>query len=171
MIRRLLSRPWFAFLGALAVLGCADSSGLPPRSRVSGTVTYNGKPLERGTISFVPADAKGRAAGGSVVDGRFSLTTQDPNDGALPGKYRVAIQAKEAGDLSKVDLKIKTRRDGRVTEDEKKAMLALYPQKAAAKAAVATKSLIPSKYGSAETSGLTYEVKAGSNQAEFPLTD
>jgi hypothetical protein len=171
MTRKISSRLWPTLTAAVVVLGCGDSSGLPPRHRVSGTVTYKDKPLERGTISFAPADEKGRAAGGTIVDGRYSLTTQDSDDGALPGKYRVAIQAKEVGDLANVDLKIKKTREGRVTEAEKKAMAAVFPQKAAARAAVAAKSLIPARYASPETSGLTYEVKEQSNTADFPLTD
>jgi hypothetical protein len=166
-----LVRLWLTLPAALVVLGCSDTSGLPSRVRVSGTVTYQGKPLERGTISFSPVDAGGRGAGGSIVDGRYSLTTLDQDDGALPGKYRVSILAKEVGDLSTVDLKIKKTREGRATEDEKKAMAAVFPQKAAAKAAAAAKSLIPARYGSPESSGLTYEVKQASSNADFPLTD
>jgi hypothetical protein len=166
-----VARLWLGFPAALVVLGCGDTGGLPPRVRISGMVTYNGKPLERGTISFTPVDAKGRGAGGSIAEGRYSLTTQDQDDGALPGKYRVSILAREAGDVSKVDLKIKKTREGRTTEDEKKAMAAVFPQKAAARAAAAAKSLIPARYGSPETSGLTYEVKDASSKADFPLTD
>jgi hypothetical protein len=154
-----------------AVVGCGDSSGLAKRYPVSGTVTYHGKPLERGTISFAPADGKGRAAGGAITDGRYSLTTQDPDDGALPGKYRVGILAKEA-DPSKVDLKIKKLRGGATTEAEKKAMAAVYPQKVAARAAAAAKNLIPARYSSPETSGLTVEVKEQSNTGvDFELKD
>ncbi len=156
---------------AAAVVGCGDSSGLARRYPVSGTVTYNGKPLQRGTISFAPADGKGRAAGGTITDGRYSLTTHDPDDGALPGKYKVGILAKEA-DSSKVDLKIKKLRGGPATEAEKKAMAAVYPQKVAARAAATAKNLIPARYSSPETSGLAVEVKEQSNTGvDFELKD
>jgi hypothetical protein len=162
---------WVALPAVAAALGCGDSSGLPPRYRVSGTVTYNGKPLERGTINFAPADGKGRAAGGTITDGRYSLTTQDPDDGALPGKYKVSVVAK-ATDPSKVDLKIKKPREGSQTEAEKKAMAMVFPQKVAALAAAKAKSLIPARYISPETSGLTFEVKEQSNTAaDFDLKD
>jgi hypothetical protein len=130
-------------------------------------VTYNGKPLEKGTINFTPADAKGRGAGGTITDGRYSLTTQDPNDGALPGKYRVTVLSK-ATDASTVDLKIK---GAPQTEAEKKAMATVFPQKVAAKAAAAAKNLIPAKYSLAETSKLEFEVKEQSNTFDIPLTD
>jgi hypothetical protein len=170
MIRKNVSCLVFAILIVTAVLGCGDSSGLPTRYRVSGTVTYNSKLLERGTISFAPADGKGRAAGGTITDGRYSLTTHDLDDGAIPGKYNVGILAKEA-DPSKVDLKIKKLRGGTTTEAEKKAMAAVYPQKVAARAAAAAKNLIPAKYSSPETAGLTAEVKEQSNTVNFELED
>ena len=155
---------------ALTILGCADDTGLAKRYPVSGMVTYKGTPLESGTINFAPADAKGRAAGGTITDGKYSLTTQDPNDGAIPGKYRVSVVAKLI-DRSQVDLKIKKPREGAITEAEKKAMAIVFPQKVAARAAATAKNLIPAKYSSPETSGLTTDVKEQSNNADFPLTD
>ena len=102
MNRKKVSRLVLAIPALVAVLGCGDDSGLSRRYRVSGTVIYNGKPLERGNISFTPDGSGGRAAGGMIVNGSYSLTTHDPDDGcALPGKYKVSIQAKEA-DASKV---------------------------------------------------------------------
>jgi hypothetical protein len=154
----------------LALVGCGDSTGLAPRYRVTGMVTYNGKPLEQGTIKFMPDKSEGRSAGGTIVDGRYSLTTQDPDDGALPGTYKVSIVSRLV-DVSKVDLKIKKPREGAVTEAEKKAMATVFPQKVAAQAAAKAKNVIPSKYSLPETSGLTFEVKEKSNTADFPLTD
>ena len=58
--------------------GCGDSSGLPRRYAVSGTVTYNGKSLDRGNINFVPDGPEGRAAGGTIVNGQYSLTDSRP---------------------------------------------------------------------------------------------
>jgi hypothetical protein len=159
------------FTFALAIVeafsGCGDDSGLPKRYPVSGTVSHNGKPLEKGNINFAPDGPEGRAAGGTIVDGRYSLTTHDPDDGAVPGKYKVSVIAKLI-DASKVDLKIK----GASTEEAKKALATVFPQKVAARASAAGKSLIPSKYSSPETSGLTFEVKAQSNTAtDFDLKD
>jgi hypothetical protein len=171
MIRKTVVSLWVALPVVTIVLGCGDSSGLARRYPVSGTVNYNGKPLEGGTISFAPADGKGRAAGGAITEGHYSLTTQDPDDGAIPGKYKVGILAKEA-DRSRVDLKIKKGREGTATEKEKKAMAVVFPQKVAARAAAAAKNLIPAKYSSPETSGLVVEVKEQSNTGvDFDLKD
>jgi hypothetical protein len=157
----------FALPIVAALSGCGDDSGLPRRYSVSGTVSYNGKLLEKGNINFAPDGPEGRAAGGTIVDGRYSLTTHDTDDGAVPGKYKVSVVAKMI-DASKVDLNIK----GAATEEAKKAMAAVFPQKVAARAAAAVKILIPSKYSSPETSGLTFEVKPQSNTGtDFDLKD
>src|SRR5882672_87624 len=57
--------------GAAVVLitGCGDG-----RVRVSGTVLFEGKPVEEGIIAFVPADGKGPTTGGPISDGRYDLT-------------------------------------------------------------------------------------------------
>jgi hypothetical protein len=171
MIRKSIFCLGITIPAVLAVLGCGDSTGLPPRYRVSGTVTYNGKPVEKGTVTFTPAKSEGRAAGGTIVAGSYSLTTLDPDDGALPGSYKVSIIAKET-DTSKVELKIKKPREGAQTEAEKKAMATVYPQKVAARAAAMAKNLVPAKYSTPETSGLTYEVKDQSDTAaNFDLKD
>jgi hypothetical protein len=165
MIRNSLR--FLIFIPAVAAPGCGDESGLPQRYHVSGTVSYNGKPLEMGTIQFTPDGPGGRAAGGTITGGAYSLTTQDPGDGAIPGKYKVAVVARTS-DASKVDLKIK----GATTTEAKKAIAVVFPQKVAARAAAAGKSLIPAKYSSPETSGLSLEVKPQSNTGvDFNLKD
>jgi hypothetical protein len=167
MVRKTVSCLVSAIPTLAILVGCGDDSGLPKRYPVSGTVTYNGKLLEKGNINFAPDGPGGRAAGGSIVDGRYSLTTQDPDDGAVPAKYKVSVVSKST-DTSKIDLKIK----GATSEDAKKAIAAVFPQKVAAKAAAKAKNLIPAKYNSPETSGLTFEVKPQSNSGvDFDLKD
>ncbi len=171
MIRRNVGLLVFVIPAVAIVFGCGDDSGLATRYPVSGMVTYNGKPLERGNISFAPDGPGGRAAGGTIVEGHYTLTTQEPDDGALPGKYKVSVVAKET-DPSKVELKVKKRGEGTLSEAEKKSVAAMYPQKIAAKATAAAKSLIPAKYNSPTTSGLSHEVKEEASSAvNFELKD
>ena len=47
-----------AGLGLVTVLGCGDDTGLAQRYPVSGTVTYNGDPVEKGRIDFIPTQAE-----------------------------------------------------------------------------------------------------------------
>jgi hypothetical protein len=157
-------------LAAAACVGCGDDSGLPRRYHVSGTVTYNGKRLEKGTMNFTPDGTEGRAAGGTITDGQYSLTTHHPDDGAVPGKYKVSIMAKEA-DPSKVEVKVKRPGKQALTEAQQNAIRLQFREQIAGKADAAAKSLIPVKYSSPELSGLTFEVKQQSNSANFDLKD
>jgi hypothetical protein len=57
-----------AFL--LLPAGCSDSR----LATVTGTITVDGRPLEKGSISFFPADGKGPTAGSDVKDGKYTAT-------------------------------------------------------------------------------------------------
>jgi len=147
-----------AFLGLLGVAGCGDDSGLGQRYAVSGTVTYNGQPVENGQISFVPVDqTKQRAANGFIQGGRYSLTTVAPQDGALPGEYKVTITSKEA-DNSQV-IKTIMEKGGGARQAE------------VGKATAKAKDRVPAKFQLPETSGLTAKVEEHSNTIDFPLKD
>lgn len=138
----------------LTFLGCGADDGLESRYPVSGKVTYKGEKVKTGSVSFVPADVNsGRAAGGEIQDGYYSLTTLTPGDGAMSGKYKVSIISENV-DLSKAFAEA----DG-----------GALPEAAVAKAR--RKSLIPRKYGSVSTSDMTAEVKAERNSIDFDLKD
>jgi len=152
-------RPWTALLasmGIVACLGCGDDTGLARRYPVSGKVTYKGAPVEKGRIGFEPTTPDARPAAGQTENGRYSLTTLAPGDGALPGKYRVTILSQEM-DTSEMQSIAK---GGQFHHD-----------KAFAKALKTAKQLVPSKYNLADTSGLEKEVKAESNSIDFDLVD
>jgi hypothetical protein len=55
-------------LTLVLALGCGGGA-MPV---VSGTVTLDGQPVANGSISFVPLDGKGRTAGGTITDGKYS---------------------------------------------------------------------------------------------------
>jgi hypothetical protein len=66
--------------------GCSRHGGVP----IQGEVTFDGKPVEKGTISLEPADGNGPVAGGRITAGKYQLT----GVGApLPGKKIVRITA------------------------------------------------------------------------------
>ena len=78
--------------GVLVVLcaGCGHGSGPVP---VRGVVKVEGQPVANAAVVFVAQDPGGRDAYGSTdANGVFRLTTTNPDDGALPGKYKVVIQ-------------------------------------------------------------------------------
>lgn len=78
---------------AFALLsGCGESS--PQSSPVSGTITYQGKSLESGTIIFVPDESKGThgpiAHSRIQANGTYLLRTEEGLN-VPPGWYRVTI--------------------------------------------------------------------------------
>jgi hypothetical protein len=72
-----------------ALSGCGGDTDGAKAVPAGGLVKYKGKPLEQGTIQFVPEI--GRAAHGTIQDGKFTLTTHKEGDGAIPGKHKVGI--------------------------------------------------------------------------------
>ena len=145
-----------AALGVAIAGGCGDDTGLAPRYAVTGKVSYNGQSVEKGRISFVPEATEGRPAAGFIENGNYSLTTLAPDDGAIPGKYKVTILATQ------------------VDNSEMKAIAKggqFHHDKAFAKAHKNAKALVPSKYALADTSGLEREVAAQSNRLDFELGD
>lgn len=59
------------------------------RYPLSGKVTYDGQPIDWGSISFLPLDAEHRVSGGMITDGIYSVPEEK---GANAGKHRVEIR-------------------------------------------------------------------------------
>jgi len=86
-------------VAAVAADGCRRGPRVVP---VSGVVEVDGAPLTSGAITVVPD--RGRAASGTIgTDGRFTLTTFVPGDGAILGRHRVVVIAHQ--DLGRMRLK------------------------------------------------------------------
>lgn len=81
------------FTGVVAcVVGCSEES--IERVPVSGQVLLDGKPLQYGTIRVEPSGAR-MAASKLDSEGRFSLMTYAPGDGAPLGTHSVAVNGAE----------------------------------------------------------------------------
>jgi hypothetical protein len=80
-------------LFAIGLSGCGPGDRLAVYP-VSGVIKFNGAPMKGGgSIAFLPKESRpGKMPGGTIAeDGTYSLTTYEPDDGALPGEYRVVI--------------------------------------------------------------------------------
>jgi len=55
---------------------------------VQGEVTYAGEPALSGTIVFEPADGQGPTAGGTIENGRYTITKEA---GVTPGEKKVRV--------------------------------------------------------------------------------
>jgi len=97
----------------LAVAGCRPSGEqLAP---VKGKVLYRGRPLQGGTIVFIPDASRGThgnlAVGDIQPDGTFLLKTNDVL-GAVPGHHKVTIswlQPQTSGIVPQSQLPVKYR--------------------------------------------------------------
>lgn len=124
----------------VGVSGCSD--GRLALGKINGVVTIDGEPLEMGQIVFVTDT---RRAFGTIEDGQIvDVTTYQAGDGVAVGNHRVAIRPKvDEAELMKPPSKRS-------------------PSK--------TDVMVPSKYHKAETSGLSVEIKKGTNELQFELT-
>lgn len=80
-------RFWWAFTvcGLVLAAGCGKKM-----ITVEGNVTWQGKAVDSGSISFAPADGKGPTLGGGIKDGKYKL---EGAGGVTPGKKTVTIMA------------------------------------------------------------------------------
>ena len=130
--------------------GCGGEPGLV---KVTGRITYKGRPVSRGQVFFTPEKASTRAADSALdADGRYRLGTFDVGDGAYVGAYQVSVvargepKAKPEGKKAKAFMEEDLQNSG--------------------------DPLIPRKYFSPETSKLRAEVTADkTNDFTFDLTD
>jgi hypothetical protein len=90
-----------AIAAALMLAGSGCGSGAAKLYKVSGKVTLDGAPVSEATVEFEPIDPTGgqkTASGRTGSDGTFSLTTNTSGDGAMAGKYKVAIKKLKASE-------------------------------------------------------------------------
>jgi hypothetical protein len=65
-------------IGTLALMmflfaGCGSNA-----TRIAGKVTFNGTPVEEGSISFEPVDGKGTVLGGPITAGKYEINVDLP---------------------------------------------------------------------------------------------
>lgn len=134
------------------LVGCSESSDTVP---VRGSVEFDGKPIGGATVTFVPIGNKGGISKGTTAaDGTFELQLigQNPLPGAKVGNHSVAISAVE----------VQAPGQGGGKNIGSLSMATAAPK---------VRSLLPEKYGSVTTSGLSFEVRAGEeNVAAFALS-
>lgn len=140
----------------LFILGCGGPKNLSGLVPGEGVITLNGEKLEGATITFSPekSDGTSRSAGASSEnDGKFKITTLNPEDGIYPGEYTVTVQ--------KFILLGPEPTEEQIREASDKSIDLPFRE---------MKSMIPVKYGKAETSGLKITIPAtGDKNIEIAL--
>jgi len=78
---------------------------------VSGTVTYNGQPVDKLRVSFSPEPVGDNfsvgpySKGTTNAEGKFSLKTRYDDTGALPGKHKLSFQYSDISETAMSDLR------------------------------------------------------------------
>jgi hypothetical protein len=125
----------------LVPFGCGSKDQLV---KLEGVVTLDGEPVEGAIVSFLPDEGGGRFASGvTAKDGSFRLMTYKPDDGALPGDYRVTVTL-----IPDDDEEGKGKEEAPANEkaESGKDMMAAMSRVAAAKQKALEKSPIPAIY-------------------------
>lgn len=130
-------------ISSLLVMGCGD--GGPKLVKATGKVTYQGEPLPKATVVFVPDGEERTAFATTDEQGEFVITTNG-RPGAIPGSYKVAVTA------------IRLLRE--VTEEEAISMSneQIYANQ---------ESLIPVKYNNGISSGIVATVSNNPSENQF----
>ena len=130
----------------VCIAGCGQTYRVKT-VRASGTVTYQGQPVEHAILFLVPDNPKSAKAAPNAnaetdSNGHFVVSTYSVGDGAVPGNYLVGISKP-------------------------------VPDPATANDPVpGTLNALPERYQNPTTSGLKVTVDAGKkNDVKFELTD
>lgn len=145
---------WMSVTSLLLVsAGCSREEG-EPTHKVSGTVTQKGSPVEGAIVTFTPSPNGVAASGVTDESGVYQLTTRSSGDGAVIGKYRVAIMKYQV-------------QQKKVPEQAP----AAYSENLAemAKPSALPKNLLPPKFANPETSKLEADVIKGENKFDFKV--
>jgi hypothetical protein len=133
--------------------GCSRDPNMPKLGTVHGKVTFKGKPVESGIVTFNPIPGKGgetgqNASGQIESDGTYAMTTFSTGDGAILGQHVVSVVVREKGSESQG----KPRADSTIDYSM-------------------PKLVTPSRYASVETSPLRCTVREGDNTFDIDLKD
>ncbi|QDT55141.1 hypothetical protein Pan44_31830 [Caulifigura coniformis] len=79
------------FASLLSFTGCGPGQAYEGASRfpLSGKVTFDGKPVDGGSISFIPTTESNRVSGAPISQGTYTVPEEK---GANAGEYRVEIR-------------------------------------------------------------------------------
>jgi hypothetical protein len=129
-----------ALVLAVACLGvCLPGCSWSKLKPVEGRVTWEGQPLEEGTITFRPADGKGPSAEAPIVKGQYSVNVK-------PGDKKIAIQGYKV--------------EGQRRASELDPNSPMVPNK---------RQLIPPRYSDRDKTELTRKIEAGASKLDFDL--
>lgn len=141
-------------LAAALVVGCSGQVLLDGAAATSVTVTLDQVPVEGAAVVFTPVNGGRSASGQTNANGVAQMGTTSVGDGVMPGNYKIVV-VKSVEEPS-------TAPEGDDTHQYQGRGAPLYPKQI---------YLVPKKYLTPKTSGLTATVKADEvNEVTLELT-
>jgi hypothetical protein len=141
---------WLIRVSPLLVVGIFLGCGTKTAS-VSGKVTYQGKTLTSGTVTFYSQDAKLQGSGNIGSDGTYTVTR------APVGKVKATVVVPVVVNPPAPAMKMDPAKMGSPEISKE------------AKATAVKPVAIPDKYSDPQNSGLEYEIKSQSNEINIEL--
>lgn len=153
---RITARSLWILAGLVVIVGIVGCSG--GKSSLSGNVTYDGKPLEDGTIQLRPTgETKGLGGTSKITNGGYNIPAGEALE---PGTYSVAIMAVRPATPAEIaKQENSTKGEPQQAGDDEAAKPAA--------ASAPTTQYIPAKYNTQTT--LTVDITAGENKKDFAL--
>jgi hypothetical protein len=121
-------------------------------TRVTGSVTLDGQPVDGATVAFYPDEGRRPARGITDASGNFELMTFKSGDGALLGQHRVSVTKTETAE-----------QEAFVVDGEK-------IETPTGGTGERVKHLLPVRYASPSTSQLMVEVAKGMEPVTLDLS-
>ena len=142
--------------GCATLAGCGRAQRWPALTEpTTAVVQLDGKPVEGALVMLGPVGKGYASQGTTAADGKATLTTFRPGDGAVAGDYKVLVSLEETRDNP--ELKFPDPAIDREAYD-----LARHKAAAAGLTYYLVRQLLPQRYVSFDTSGLEDEIRRGS---------
>ena len=165
--------------GVASVGGCGPQHGMT-LGQVKGRVLFEGKPVTRGTVMFLPEGEGATAMAVIDAEGNYVMETAEPGDGAVVGLHKVAVTGLDPTPIAKPAEPLDN--ESEETPETPKNMMtaklkAVTPPAKKKKrpsadsftdrSGVTFRYLVPKRFSNVETSSLTAKVANGSNTIDL----
>jgi hypothetical protein len=143
----------------LVVPGCGKKG---KTIKTSGIVYLDDHPFDGASVMFIPVDDSGQqddsrmaASARSGSDGKFRLTTRNPNDGAAPGAYKILVSYEEQREVSGAESLA-----GKSKMDPGRMMQGFYEEQRKGGGGAKKETKIPASYSDLKTTPLKATIPA-----------
>ena len=155
MMRTTAQRLLCVLIGCAALAGCGRAQRWPALTEpTTAVVQLDGKPVEGALVILGPVGKGYASQGTTAADGKATLTTFRPGDGAVAGRYKVLVSLEETRDNPAIKFP-----DPAI--DREAYDLARHKAAAAGLKFYLKRQLLPQQYVSFDTSGLDAEIRKG----------